>query len=98
MAEKKTVKMYTTKAGAQQYGSEEDAKKHAKRAFRAFLKNPTQKNLRLVEQFDAAKYAAIAKETREKFGKDSGHIYDAIEKSNLTAAQQTKARSLLKLK
>ena len=98
MGERKTLKMYKTKAGAHQYGSAEDAKKHAKRAFRAFLKNPTRKNLITLELLDAAKYGAIAKKIREEFSDEDGDIYDVLEKSSLTTAQRTKARSLFKLK
>ena len=96
MAEK--LKMQTTKAGAKQFGSIENARKHAKKAFNAFLKNPTDKNLTILEKLDAAQMAALSKETRKIRGNNRSNIYDFLEKSALSNARKAKARSLLNLK
>lgn len=98
MAEKKTVKMYTTKAGAKQSGSKEDIKKHAKQAWYRFISNPTDKNLQVLSTFSAADYAETARKFRELGFDDKENVYDKLEKSQMTSAQKAKARSLLKAK
>ena len=98
MAEKKTLNMYTTKAGAKQSGKPEDIKKHAERAFRSFIANPTNKNLQILRTFDAANYSSIAKEFRDLDGTKQKNVFDKLEKSNLTERQKSKARSLLRAK
>lgn len=98
MAEKKTLKMYTTGAGAKQYGSKEDVRKHAKKAFIRFLANPSDETLTDLKRFDAAEYAVYAKQLREQFGDDAARLDDFFEKKAMTKAQQAKVRSLLKEK
>ena len=98
MAEKKTLKMYTTGAGAKQYGSKEDIRKHADKAFRRFLANPTDKTLSELNKFDAADYAAVAKEFRDKYGERAGDLDDFFEKRKVKASIEAKVRSLLKAK
>lgn len=98
MAEKKTLKMYTTGAGAKQYGSKKDIRKHAEKAFRRFLAKPTNKTLAELRKFDAAEYAAIAKDFREKYGESAAALDDKGEKRSVRKAKESKALSLLKSK
>lgn len=98
MAETKTVKMYTTKAGAKQYGSREKISKHADKAFYRFIANPTTKTLEALDRFEATYWAASAKEFRDRDGTEKSNVYDKLEKSNLSAANKAKARSLLNLR
>ena len=104
MAEKKTVssistkKMYTTSTGARQFGSAEDARKHAEKVFLRFIRNPNRKNYELLERMDAAKNAALAKKLRDIFGKGNtmADFFDRMEERNLSEAQKKKAQSLFK--
>ena len=98
MADKKTVssvstkQMYTTGTGAKQFGTEEDIKKHQNIAFKKFLKNPTFKNLEVLERLSAAEIAALAKGMN--LSKDD--IFKKIEAQNITAAKKSRAKSLLR--
>ena len=96
MAEQKTLKMYTTGAGAKQYGSKKDVRKHADKAFNRFLANPTDETLAELKRFDAAEYAVYANEFRKKYGDSSAALDDFFEKRAMTKAQKAKVRSLLK--
>jgi len=104
MADKKTVssvstkQMYTTGTGAKQFGSEKDIEKHEMIAFNKFLKNPTFKNLEVLERLEGASSAAIAKKFRDKFGNksDMAKFFDKIEAQHKTAAEAQKAKSLLR--
>jgi len=95
MSERKTVKTYTTATGTQQYGSEENFRKHANKAFKRFIDNPNDKNLEIAMRLKAGLRAATAKELRLS-GSTLSNFYDRLEKINLTAAQKTRAKSLLR--
>lgn len=99
MADKKTVssvstkQMYTTGTGAKQYGSREDITKQQKAVFEKFLKNPTAKNLELLERLTAAEMAAASRTM--KLPKDKEY-FNKLEAANMTAAKMARAKSLFK--
>ncbi len=99
MADKKTVssvstkQMYTTGTGAKQFGSEKNILKHQKIAFSKFLKNPTFKNLEILERLTAAEMAALAKEMNLP---ETDNFFTKIEAQNMTAAKKARAKSLFR--
>jgi len=99
MTDKKTVssvstkQMYTTGTGAKQFGSKEDITKQQKAVFEKFLKNPTLKNLELLERLTAAEMAAASRTMELPENKE---FFSKLEKQNMTAAKKAKARSLFR--
>jgi len=99
MAEKKTLKMYTTKAGAKQYGTAEQWEKLSRRVFRNYLKNINSENFQKNSKVRAADHAAFANFLRNEYGSDgkkSAEVFDRLEQDRLNAAEKEKMRSLIK--
>ena len=105
MTEKRTVKMYTTGAGAKQYATEKGEqilKKQADILFRSFLRNPGDVTAEKLERLGAAKAAAAAQRWRDSqssatdLNKQVAKSYDKIEKLELSMAAKRKLLRMLK--
>ena len=106
MAEKQTLKMYTTGAGAKQYVTEkgeEIIKKKADTLFRSFLRKPSEETAEKLERLGAAKAAAAAQRWRTSqtsttdLNRQVAKSYDNIEKLELSMAAKRKLLRMLKM-